>query len=147
APKDHNLWSAYVHVLADALTSVLAIVALFAGKRFGMTWMDPAMGVLGAALVIRWAWQLLRASSRVLLDMQAPEPVRLAIRSAIEAAGDDRVIDLHVWSVGPGIFSAEIAVVSAEPRKAEAYRKLLPPGLGLVHVTVETRHCETHVAA
>lgn len=147
AHKDHNLRSAYVHVLADALTSVLAIIALFAGKRFGMTWMDPAMGVLGAFLVIRWAWQLLRASSHVLLDMQAPETLRKAIRESIQRRGDDRVWDLHVWSVGPGVYAAEIGVVASQPLSADAYRELLPRDAGLVHVTIEAQPCETRVAA
>jgi cation diffusion facilitator family transporter len=145
--SDHNLWSAYLHVLADALTSVLAIGALLAGKRFGMTWMDPAMGVLGAALVIRWAWQLLRASSHVLLDMQAPETMRRAICEAIERRGDARVTDLHVWSVGPGIYAAEIGVVASEPVSADEYRKLLPEALGVVHVTIEALRCESRAAA
>jgi cation diffusion facilitator family transporter len=145
--SDHNLWSAYLHVLADALTSVLAIGALLAGKRFGMTWMDPAMGVLGAALVIRWAWQLLRASSHVLLDMQAPETMRRAICEAIERRGDARVTDLHAWSVGPGIYAAEIGVVASEPASANEYRKLLPEALGVVHVTIEAQRCESRAAA
>lgn len=145
--SDHNLWSAYVHVLADALTSVLAIAALLAGKRFGMTWMDPAMGVLGAALVIRWAWQLLRASSHVLLDMQAPETMRRTICEAIERRGDARVTDLHVWSVGPGIYATEIGIVASEPSSADEYRKLLPEALGVVHVTIEAQRCASRAAA
>lgn len=136
---DHNLWSAYLHVAADALTSVLAILALLAVRYMRLGWMDPLMGILGAILVIRWAWQLLAASSRVLLDMQAPEEVREAIRRSIERADQDRITDLHVWSVGPGIFAAEIGIVASAPKETDRYRELLPSDLGLVHVTIEAR--------
>lgn len=141
---DHNLWSAYLHVMADAATSALAILALLAGKYFGLVWMDPLMGVLGAVLVARWSWGLIRSSGHVLLDMQAPESLRLAIREAVEGHGDSQVSDLHVWSVGPGIYAAEIGVVASEPLGADEYRKLLPRDIGLVHVTVEARRCELH---
>lgn len=144
---DHNLWSAYLHVAADALTSVLAIVALLAGKYFGQVWLDPAMGIVGAVLVTRWSWDLLRSSGRVLLDMQAPESLRRSIRDAIERRGDDRVSDLHVWSVGPAIYAAEIGVIAREPLAADAYRELLPRDLGLVHVTIEAQSCEPRAAA
>lgn len=135
---DHNVWSAYLHVLADALTSLLAIFALLAAKYLGLQWLDPLMGVVGAVLVIRWSWTLLGVSSRVLLDVQAPENVRQAIRGSIEARDDARVTDLHVWSVGPGIYAAELVVVAERPDEADVYEGLLPPNLGLVHVTVET---------
>ncbi len=140
-PADHNLWSAYVHVLADALTSILAILALLAGRYMGLTWMDLLMGVLGAILVMRWSWQLLRASSHVLLDMRAPETVSKSIRERIEGLGGNRISDLHVWSVGPDIFSAEIGVVASTPQEPGYYRKLLPANLNLVHVTVEVSRC------
>jgi len=138
---DHNLWSAYLHVLADALTSILAIVALLAGKYFGQTWLDPLMGIAGAVLIVRWSWGLLGSSARVLLDMRAPESLTEAIRHAIESRGDDRISDLHVWSVGPGIYAAAIAVVASHPLQTAAYHRLLPGRLGLVHVTVETHPC------
>jgi len=136
---DHNLWSAYLHVLADALTSVLAIAALAVGKYFRVTWPDPFIGMLGAVLVMRWAWQLMQASSRVLLDMQAPESVRDALRSTVERQGDCRVSELNVWAVGPNIFAAEIGILASEPKDPDEYRKLLPRGLNLVHVTCEVR--------
>jgi cation diffusion facilitator family transporter len=141
---DHNFWSAYLHVLADAVTSVLAIFALLFGKYLGQQWMDPFMGLVGAALVVRWSWGFLRSSARVLLDLQAPDGVLGAIRNAIESEGDNRVSDLHVWSVGPGIYAAEIAVVSSRPLDPDDYYKLLPGELGLVHVTVETHRCAAH---
>lgn len=143
-PRGHdlNLRSAYLHVLADALTSVLAIAALLAGLFLGAWWMDPLMGLLGAALVTRWSWGLLRDSSRILLDHQAPEPILRAVREAIEGVADNRLYDLHVWSVAPGSYAAAIGVVTHAPRSPEHYKALIPPALGLAHVTVEVQLCQ-----
>src|SRR3972149_631990 len=138
---DHNFRSAYLHVLADTLTSGLAIFALLAGKYLRQGWLDPFMGVVGAALVVRWSWGLLHSSARVLLDMQAPEELREEIRKAIESEGDNRISDMHVWSVGPGFYAAEIAVISSRPLETAGYYDLLPKNLGIVHVTVETHPC------
>jgi cation diffusion facilitator family transporter len=138
---DHNLRSAYLHVLADALTSVLAIFALLAGKYYALWWLDPTMGVVGALLIVRWSLSLLKSSGRVLLDMQAPSYVAELIRHAIEKDADDRVADLHVWSVGPNIHAAEIAVVSSAPRAADEYSALLPTRARVVHATVEVHRC------
>jgi len=143
--QDHNFRSAYLHVAADALTSVLAIFALLAGKYMRQVWLDPFMGVVGAVLVIRWSWGLLHSSARVLLDLQAPDEVREAIRKAIESEGDNRVSDLHVWSVGPGIYAAEVAIVSSRPLDPDSYYNLLPKDLGLVHATFETHLCAAHI--
>lgn len=144
---DHNLLAAYLHVLADALTSVLAIVALFAGKRYGAAWLDPVMGLVGAALVTHWAVGLIKTSGAVLLDMQAPQALRARIREAIERDSDSRLTDLHVWSVGPAVYAASIAVVSSDPKTAEHYRSLLPGNLGLAHTTVEVHRCpDSHLA-
>lgn len=142
---DHNFRSAYLHVLADALTSVVAILALLFGKYLGQQWLDPFMGLVGATLVVRWSWGLLRSSAHVLLDLQAPDAMLGTIRNSIESEGDNRVSDLHVWSVGPGIYAAEIAIVSSRPRDPDDYYKLLPGELGLVHVTVETHRCAADV--
>jgi cation diffusion facilitator family transporter len=134
---DHNLASAYLHVLADALTSVLAIAALLAAKLFGLTFMDPVMGIVGAALVARWSWGLLRATAAVLLDRAAPPAVLAAIRESLEGIKGTSVVDLHVWRIAPDQFSAQIAIVAVHPQPPEHYKALLPPGLGLVHVAVE----------
>jgi cation diffusion facilitator family transporter len=142
---DHNFRSAYLHVLADALTSVLAIFALLAGKYMRQVWLDPFMGVVGAALVVRWSWGLLRSSAHVLLDMQPPDEVLGAIRKSIESEGDNRVSDLHVWSVGPGIYAAEIGIVSSRPLDPDSYYSLLPEELSLVHVTFESHLCAAHI--
>ena len=139
--SDHNLKSAYLHVMADALTSILAILALLAGKYFGLIWMDPAMGIVGAILVARWSWGLLGATSAVLLDRQAPKALRDNIRKLIEANDDTRVTDLHVWSIGPEIYSAQIAVVARNTLAPADYKSLLPSSLGLVHVAIEVHVC------
>jgi cation diffusion facilitator family transporter len=134
---DHNLRAAYLHVLADALTSLLAIFALLAGKYLGLTWMDPVMGIVGAGLVARWSFGLIRVSGRVLLDHQASEDVREQIIDALENSGECRVVDLHLWCIGPGIYSTAISVLAGNPMPPEAYKRLLPEGLGIVHVTME----------
>jgi cation diffusion facilitator family transporter len=136
---DHNLRSAYLHVLADALTSVLAIVALLGAKYLGLTWMDPAMGIVGAVLVARWSLGLMRASGAVLLDRRGPRALREQIVASIESDGDSRVADLHLWSIGPGVYAAEVSVVAHAPAAAAVYKRRLPEGLGLEHVTVEVQ--------
>jgi len=143
---DHNLRSAYLHVLADALTSVFAIVALLAGKYLGAVWLDPLMGIVGAVLVARWAWHLLRDTSGILLDQRADEHVRQHVRRAIEGEADNRLADLHVWSVGPGIYAAALSVVTHDPREPEHYRALLPTRLGIVHSTIEVHQCREATA-
>ena len=140
--SDHNLRSAYLHVLADALTSVLAIVALFAGKSLGWVWMDPVMGVVGTVLVARWSIGLMRDTSRVLLDREGPEEIRKAVVAAIESQEDNRVSDLHLWSIGPGIYAAAISVVTSAPKPPDAYKQLIPEGMGLMHTTIEVHPCE-----
>ena len=140
AHHDHNLRGAYLHVLADALTSLLAIAALIAGKYLGMVWMDPAMGIVGAILVSRWAYGLLRDSGHTLLDRQAPASIRDAIRRSLESFRDTRIVDLHVWSIGPGLFAAELALVSHEPEEPSVYKELLSDA-GLAHITIEVHRC------
>jgi cation diffusion facilitator family transporter len=137
---DHNLRAAYLHVLADALTSVLAIVALLAGKYLDAVWLDPAMGLVGAALVARWSYGLIRDSSSVLLDRQVDDKRLAALRAAVEGDGPQRITDLHLWSIGHGIYAAELAVESPAPLSAEEYRALIPAGLRVVHATIEVRH-------
>ncbi|MEK7395366.1 MAG: CDF family Co(II)/Ni(II) efflux transporter DmeF [Candidatus Poribacteria bacterium] len=139
---DHNLQSAYLHVLADALTSVLAIAALFSAKYFGLIWMDPLMGIIGGILVFRWSLGLLRMTSYVLLDKVGSEQIQNKIRESIEKDGDSRVADLHLWSVGPGVYGAIISVVACNPLEPEQYKKQLPVDLGLVHVTLEISKCK-----
>lgn len=138
---DHNLRAAYLHVLADALTSLLAIFALLAGKFLGLNWMDPAMGIVGAILVARWSLGLIRDTSGILLDHQAPGVMLERTRAAIESVDDNRIADLHIWSIGPGIYSAIVAVVSDAPKSPEHYKSLIPSDLGIVHTIVEVHRC------
>lgn len=141
---DHNLRAAYLHVLADALTSLLAIVALLAGKYMGAGWLDPVMGLVGAALVTRWSFGLIRETSSVLLDSQTDEHHVAALRNAIEERSTDRVTDLHVWSIGHNIYAAEIAIVSDDPKAPDYYKSLIPAKLKIVHATVELNRCLDH---
>ena len=140
--QDHNLRAAYFHVLADAVTSLAAIFALLAGKYFGLDWMDPAMGIVGSLLVARWSVGLLRQSGRVLLDRQVATSQREAVRRALEEGTTDRVADLHVWSIGPGIHAAEVAIVTDDPRSPDFYKQKLPDELHILHATVEVWPCE-----
>jgi cation diffusion facilitator family transporter len=137
AGHDHNLVSAYLHVLADALTSLLAIVALLAAKYFGLTWMDPFMGIVGAVLVARWSFGLLKATSAVLLDRSAAPEVCAAVKASVERVDGNRVVDLHVWCIGLNLYSAVLTVVTPSPRAPEHYKSLLPQALNIVHATVE----------
>ena len=134
---DHNLKSAYLHVLADALTSVLAIFALLIGKYYGAIWMDPLMGIVGAILVARWSIGLLKSSSRILLDEQGSEAIQDAIRGSIEQQEENRIVDLHLWTVGPGVYSLIISIVARSPQSPGHYRSLLPTHLHLQHVSIE----------
>lgn len=145
---DLNLRSAYVHVLADALTSVTAIAALLAGKYFGWSWLDPIMGLVGSAVVSAWAFGLLRDTSGILLD-RTPESSDLPeeIRKAVESDGDSVVTDLHVWQVGTGKFAAIVAVVAEHPRSVDEYRDRLREHEELVHVTIEPIRCTEHATA
>lgn len=135
---DLNQHSAYLHVIADAATSVLAIVALLGGMMFGAAWLDPAMGLLGAALVAFWAWGLLCKTGRILLDAQMDAPVVEEIREVIEQ-GDvpARICDLHVWQVGRDKYACVVGIVTDSDRDADAFRRALAIHEELVHVTVE----------
>ena len=138
---DHNLKAAYLHVLTDAMTSVLAIVALLGAKYFKLNWMDPIMGIVGAILVIRWSIGLIQGTIKVLLDHQIPFEVQKRITSILEGHKDTKVSDLHIWSIGPGIYSAEIGVVTKYPESPNIYKALIPEETGVVHATVEVHLC------
>ncbi|QXH98456.1 CDF family Co(II)/Ni(II) efflux transporter DmeF [Pseudomonas monsensis] len=135
---DNNLRSAYVHVLADALTSVLAIAALLAGRYLGWVWLDPVMGIVGSIVIAKWAYNLMRDSAAVLLDT-TDEPVAAEIRELLETSDDVRISDLHVWHVGPQARAAIVSVVAAAGVTAEAIRERLAPVHELSHLTVELR--------
>jgi cation diffusion facilitator family transporter len=138
---DHNYAAAYWHVVADAFTSVLAIAALAGGAWFGLVWLDPAVAIVGGAVVGRWALGVLRASARSLVDATADPALAERIRFAIESDGDAKLSDLHVWQVGNAAWSAALAVVADSPLPADAYRQRLAPIARLRHVTVEIHRC------
>lgn len=138
---DHNFSAAYLHVLADALTSVLAIAALAAGLWWGWAWLDPAAALLGAALIGRWSWGLLRSSARALVDATADPALAQRVRESIETDGDARLTDLHLWQVGGASWSVVLTVVADRPLPAAAYRERLQDVAELGHVTVEVHRC------
>ena len=139
---DLNLRGAYLHVLADATTSVLAIAALLGGRMFGWRWLDPVMGLVGAGIVTVWAVGLLTATGRVLLDREMDTPLVRQVRETLEADGDTKVSDLHLWRVGRTRFACAIAVVASRPESPDWYRARLRALDALVHVTVEVARCE-----
>ncbi|MGC4114519.1 MAG: CDF family Co(II)/Ni(II) efflux transporter DmeF [Myxococcales bacterium] len=145
--RDHNLRGAYLHVLADAVTSVLAIVALLAGKALGWTWLDPLVGMVGGVVIARWSLGLLRDTGAVLLDGEVPEERQRQICELIERDGDDHVTDLHVWRVGPEHLAAIVSVVTRSPRSPGHYKELLKAQADLAHVTVEVQGIGAHERA
>lgn len=135
--EDYNLKAAYLHVLADALTSILAIVALVFGKTLGWVWMDALMGLVGAAVITRWSVDLMRRTGGILLDRTADEHVSGEIRELIEADPDDKLVDLHLWKINADQFAAALTIASKAPKTAQAYRGRLEPVHELAHLTVE----------
>lgn len=135
---DLNLRSAYLHVVADAATSVLAIVALAGGKVFGTTWLDPLMGIVGAGLVLAWAFGLLRDTSRVLVDAEMGAPVVEEVREAIRNAPVPvQISDLHVWRVGKAKYACILGLCTAHELSSDAVRSWLSVHDELAHVSVE----------
>jgi cation diffusion facilitator family transporter len=142
---DLNLRAAYIHVLADAFTSVLAIIALTGGKFAGWSWLDPIMGIVGSGVVFSWAYTLMRDTSGILLDRTPPSSdLPDEIRRAVERDGDSLVTDLHVWQVGTGKFAAIVSIVAHQSKSSDEYRELLREHEELVHLTIETQHCREH---
>jgi cation diffusion facilitator family transporter len=138
--RDNNLRAAYVHVLADAATSVLAIAALLTAAYLQWTWADPVVGIVGAAVIASWAVGLLRSSGSVLLDVNNAGKMEGLIRQRLETRGD-RVTDLHLWQIGPGHRAAVISLVSDDPLPPSEYKRRLSGMHGLSHVTVEVETC------
>ena len=135
---DNNMRSAYVHVLADALTSVLAIAALLAGSYLGWVWMDPVMGIVGAVVIARWSWTLMRDTASVLLDA-TDDHVAGEVRELVEGPGDTRIADLHVWRVGPDAHAAIVSVAARPGVTTTMIRDRLTSVHELRHLTIETR--------
>jgi cation diffusion facilitator family transporter len=139
-PYDHNHRAALMHVVADALTSALAVAALLAGRWLGWTWLDPFTGVVGGIVILKWGFDLCRSATSELLDLNPDLSVVEDVRTTLERIDDVRVHDLHVWSMGRGRRSCIVTIVSAVPREVEHYREHLAP-LGLTHLTIEVRRC------
>jgi len=137
---DNNLRAAFVHVMADAATSVLAIAALVVAMVSQWVWSDPAVGIVGSLVIASWAVGLMRASGAVLLDVNADRNLEGIIRSRIETKGD-RVTDLHLWQVGPGHRAAVISVISDHPLPPATYKRRLGGLRGLSHITIEVETC------
>lgn len=138
---DHNLHGAYLHVIADAATSVLAIAGLLAGRLWGWAWMDATVGLIGAAVIGRWSLGLMKSSGAVLLDAVPDRGLEQRIRSRLESDAD-RVTDLHLWRLGPGHYAAMASLVSTAPQTPAQYKARLQDLPSLSHVTVEVEPCE-----
>jgi cation diffusion facilitator family transporter len=138
---DHNYGAAYMHVLADALTSLLAIAALAGGLWWGIGWLDPAVALVGALVIGRWAWGVLRESARALVDASAPPRLAAQVRALIEGDGDAQLADLHVWQVGHGCYAAALSIVADDPLPADEYSARLKAVKSLRHATIEVHRC------
>lgn len=147
AAADHAHRAAYLHVVADALTSVLAIVALGTGKGLGWTWADPAVALVGAVMITRWSFGLIGESARQLIDMDPSTKSRERIRAALEAMPGTRVDDLHLWRVGPARWVCVVAVATDAPRALDDYRAAIRSAVPVEHVTVEVRPRPTQAGA
>ena len=137
---DHNIKAAYLHVMADALTSVLAIVALLAGKYFGWAWLDPVIGIVGAGVILIWAYGLLKDTSRILLDRDVAMEELATVRRALQDDPADTVADLHVWKINPLQKAVMATIDSATPKPPAHYRDRLRAVIDINHVTIEVNH-------
>lgn len=139
--SDHNHRAALMHVVADALTSVLAIVSLALGAAFDWQFLDPLMGLIGGAVVMKWGVGLCRAAGRQLLDATTSDPLERRIRSLLESIDDVRVTDLHCWEVGPGRRACIATVITSSPRDVEQYRRSVLSACPVAHLTIEVHRC------
>jgi len=142
--EDHNLRAAYLHAVADAVTSILAIGALLAARYLGLTFLDPVMGLAGAALIVVWGVRLSRSAAKQLLDIAPSVDETRTIRRELEAVDDVCVADLHVWELGPGERSCIVKLVTSSPRDPSFYRDLIKSKVKLSHLTVEVQRCTAH---
>jgi cation diffusion facilitator family transporter len=143
---DHNFAAAYLHVVADAFTSVLAIVALAGGLWWGWAWLDPAVALIGALVIGRWALGVLRDSGRALVDASTPPRLAAEVRALIEADGDAKLADLHLWQVGPQAYAAVLSIVADQPQPCEQYGARLKSLASLKHATIEVHRCTASAA-
>jgi cation diffusion facilitator family transporter len=139
--NDHNFAAAYLHVVADAFTSVLAIAALAGGLWWGVAWLDPAVALIGAVVIGRWAIGVLRGSARALVDASTPPSLAAQVRALIEGDGDAKLADLHVWQVGPDAYAAALSIVADRPQPCDHYSARLKAVKRLRHATIEVHRC------
>jgi len=139
---DHNLRAAYLHVLADALTSLLAIIALVSGKYFGWDWLDPIMGIVGAVIITRWSYGLLKQTGPILLDGSIEETYQAAVKETIEIDSDNQISDIHILKVCANHYAAIISLVTHFPKSTEYYKELLNDFHKLSHITIEVNACD-----
>ena len=137
---DSNISAAFAHVAADALTSVLAILALMGGRFYGWAWLDAVIGIVGAVVIIRWSYRLIISSAATLLDTVPDKKLIAEILRALEVGGD-RVADLHLWQLGPGHAGVIASVISDNPQDPDVYKERLSAIAGLSHMTVEVNRC------
>ena len=142
AHDDLNLKSAYLHVIVDAMTSIFAIIALLGAKFFTFNWLDPLMGIVGAALILRWAMLLLKDTSGILLDRETASPLLKEIKEHIESDGDTRISDLHLLKVADSKYACIMSLVTGKKYSIEEYRKILIDIYELAHVTIEINKCK-----
>jgi cation diffusion facilitator family transporter len=146
--RDHNLRAAYLHIVADAVTSVLAIGALLLGRYAGLSFLDPLMGVVGGGIILWWAVGLCIQASHQLLDAATSRDLETWVRSQLEAIDDVKVADLHVWELGPGQHGCVVSLVTAKPREVDHYRRAVLGSASIAHLTVELHGCgRQHLAA
>ena len=139
---DHNLRAAYLHVIADALTSLLAIVALLTGKYFGWVWMDPAMGIVGAIVILKWAYSLVTQTGKILLDYNVDKGFMTKIKAILESDSDTRISDIHAWKLGSQKYAAIVSIVTHYPKAPDYYKGLLKSLTDIAHLTIEVHSCD-----
>jgi cation diffusion facilitator family transporter len=139
---DHNLRAAYLHVIADALTSLLAIVALITGKYFGWIWMDPIMGIVGAIVILKWAYNLVTQTGKILLDYNVDKSFMTKIKVILESDSDTRISDIHAWKLGSQKYAAIVSIVTHYPKAPDYYKGLLKPLADIAHLTIEVHTCD-----
>ena len=140
---DHNYRAAYLHVIADSLTSFLALIALFSGRYFGWTFLDPMMGIVGGILICRWAYTLLKSTSSILLDGEKGEEIRNQIYDLIESDEDSRIIDLHIWHIGSNEIACIASIVTSQNLTAEDYKARISKSFNFHHISVEVHFCRS----
>lgn len=139
--QDHNLRAAYLHVIADALTSLLAIIALVTGKYFGWFWMDPIMGIVGAVVILKWAYSLVTQTGKILLDYNLEKDFMTKIKAILESDSDTRLSDIHAWKLGSQKYAAIVSIVTHYPKAPDYYKGLLKSLTDIVHLTIEVHTC------